>query len=163
MASTRYIQFSITTAAGTSSITVEDRRIVSIPMESAITTTVDYSVVGTPICNGNLYDGRILWTGAQFLITHDDYSTLLGLVRRQESQRRAGNSFAITFKNVLYPFIDPDTTRTRAIASGVATVQSDGTLSYFASHNVAIVAMGVERTGSYYTVNMDWQELDLSA
>jgi len=157
----RYCSFSITTAAGTSTITLD--KIIAMPIEAAITTAVNYSVVGTPIANGNYYDGRILWTGGQFLITPDEYQTMLGLVRRQESQRREGLDFAITFDNVLYPFIDPSTTRTRAIAFGGVTNNADGTISYYARHNVAIVGFSVDRNGTYYNASLDWQELDLSA
>lgn len=162
MTSTAYVSFSITTTAGTSSLTLEDRRFTSFPIEAAITTEINYSVIGTPIANGNLYDGKILWQGAQFLLKPEEYPTLMGLIRRQEAQRRAGLDFAVTFNNVLYPFIDPSTTRTRAIATGSATTLADGTISYFARHNVAIVGFSVDRNGAYYTASMDWQELGLT-
>lgn len=163
MSSTKYIEFSITTGDGTSTLKIEDRRITSFPIEAAITTEINYSIVGSAIASGNLYDGRVLWTGGQFLITPDEYPTLLGLVRRQELQRREGEDFAVDFKNVLYPFVDPNSTRTRAIATGGVTTNADGTIQYFAQHKVAIVQFSVDRNGSYYTASMDWQELELSA
>jgi hypothetical protein len=163
MASTRYIEFSITTTDGTSTFRVDDRQITSFPIEAAITTEVNYSLVGSSIASGNRYDGRVLWTGAQFLIKPEEYPVLLGLVRRQELQRRNRLDYAIAFKNVLYPFVDANSTRTRAIATGSVTTNADGTIQYFARHNVAIVGFSVDRNGSYYTASMDWQELDLSA
>jgi hypothetical protein len=152
--------FSITTGDGTSSI--ELNRIVSFPIEAAITTEVSYSQVGTAIANGNLFDGRILWMGGQFLIKPEEYPVLMGLIRRQELQRRNGDDFAIQFDNLLYPFIDPNSTRTRAIAAGTVTTNADGTIQYYARHNVAIVKFSVDRNGSYYTASMDWQELELT-
>lgn len=163
MASTAYVQFSITTAAGTSTVRIDDRRFISFPIEAAITTEIEYSVVGAPIATGNLYEGKILWQGAQFLLTRDEYFAMQGLIRRQEAQRREGLDFAVTFDNLLYPFIDPSTTRTRAIASGSQLALADGTVSYFARHNVAIVSSRWDRDGRYYKATMDWQELELSA
>lgn len=161
MTSTRYTQFSITTAAGTSTLLVEDRRFISFPIEAAITTQIEYSAIGTAIASGNLYDGRVLWTGAQFLVTPEEYLVLNGIVRKQEAQRRNGLDYAITFDNVLYPFVD-DGTRTRAIATGSATSNADGTITYFAQHKVAIVGLSVDRNGNYYTASMDWQETELT-
>ena len=163
MASTRYIEFSITTGVGTTTLRIEDRRIINFPMESAIRTGVEYSFVGTAIATGSLFDGRLLWTGAQFLLTPEEYLVLSGLTRKQELQRRSGANFSVTFKNVLHKFVDPNSTRTREIASGTVTTNDDGTIQYFAQHNVAIIQFSVDRNGTYYTASMDWQELDLSA
>lgn len=163
MSSTRYVQFSITTPAGTSLIKIEDRRVISFPLESAIRTGVEFSFMGTAIATGDSFDGRLLWTGGQFLLTPDEYLTLQGLTRRQEKQRRTGEDFAVTFDNVLHPFIDPDSTRTRAIATGSVTTNADGTIKYFARHNVAILQFSVDRNGSYYNASLDWQELEPSA
>ncbi len=160
MASTRYVQFSITTAAGTSTLRLDDRRVVAFPVEAAITTEVNYSIVGAAIASGNLYDGRVLWMGGQFIVTPEEYLLLSGIVKKQELQRRNGADFAITFDNVLYQFVDPNATRTRAIAFGGETTAADGTLQYFARHNVAIVNMTVDRNGNYYTASLDWQELE---
>ena len=163
MASTRWVEFTITTGDGTSSILIEDRRIIDFPIEANITTNVEYNLIGTPVVSGNLFDGRILWSGGQFLLTLEEYLTLMGITRRQENQRYTGADYTVTFDNVLYPFVDKSNTRTRAIATGGVTVQPDGTIYYFARHNVAITKMSTTRNGGYYQVTLDWQELSLSA
>lgn len=162
MGSTRYVQFSITTGAGTSTIKIEDRRVIAFPIESNIRTGIEFSFSGTAIATGDFFDGRLLWTGGQFLLTPDEYLVLQGLTRKQEKQRRTGGNYAVTFDNVLHPFVDADSTRTRAIATGTVTTNPDGTIQYFARHNVAILSLKVDRNGSYYNASLDWQELELT-
>ncbi len=163
MSSTRYAEFSITTDDWTSIVRIDDRRFTTFPIEANLSIEVSYSIVGAAIANGNLYDGKLAWTGAQFLIKEDDYLTLQGLIRRQELLRRNGDDFSIQFDNVLNYFVDPTAIPTRAVATGGVVNRPDGTIIYFARHNVAITSFSVDKNGAYYTASMDWVELDLSA
>jgi hypothetical protein len=163
MSSTRYIQFSITTPDGTSSIRFDDRRLTDALIDASLTVSVGYNNVGTSVSSGELYNPKMAWAGYKFLLDMDEYVTLQGLIRRQNLVRQTTGDHSIIFDNVLYPFVDPNSTRTRAIASGGVTTHSDGTISYFARHYVEITGFSMNKVGSLFLATMDWAELDYSA
>lgn len=160
--SNQYIQFSLSTDDGDSVLRIDAPRVKVFPIPIEIKTEVAFSVVGSPLINGDNFDHPLMWQGVSLVLEFDDWITLNGLIRRQEYQRQNQLDFAITFDNVLDPLVERNATQTRAIASGTTTTTADNLLYYYAQHNVAIINIDPSREGHWYMATLTLQELDFT-
>jgi hypothetical protein len=109
---------------------------------------VEYSLDGTPIVDGQLYEPKFVWTlGA--LVTQAQYRQLKLIYRRSERKRAADQDFAIAVADYVENYFEDQTGRTRALAPGGTVISIDGEgLEYPALFHVRLYEPKFERTGN---------------
>lgn len=91
----------------------------------------EYSLNGTPIVDGILYEPKFVWTIGAY-VTKSEWQQLWLLYRRCERKRSTENAeFSITVADYVEPYIEDRTTRSRSLApDGTVTSLSGGGIAY---------------------------------
>lgn len=157
----KYLRLVLTTPYGTSELKVFAARIPSFPLIGfEISTTVSYSLVGCASTRGRLFENPHIWPNITMKLTEEQLYALQGMVIRQEDGRPNDTNYSIVFENAMYPFIEKDTTQTRPLVKGSVTTNADGTIQYYAAHDVVISSFEVNLSGHFYEATITLSELD---
>jgi hypothetical protein len=123
----------------------------------------EYSLFGTPIDDGNLYESKFVWT-LQAYVAVDQWRILWGIFQRSERKRRNQQDYSITISDYVLPYIEDATTPSRSLASGgsIATI-SGGGIAYPAVYKCRMFEPKAEESGSLrykYLARFVLKELD---
>lgn len=127
----------------------------------ADSTELTYSLNGTPLVDGILYEPkRVLTVGA--VCKAEEKNALLAIFRRSERKRASQQRFGIIVHDFIGPVVE-DGEATRALASGASVARyPDGSCEYYAQFEYQMFQPKVARTGNgLYThqVNFVLKEL----
>ncbi|MFB2769828.1 hypothetical protein ACE1AT_11145 [Pelatocladus sp. BLCC-F211] len=94
----------------------------------ADTGQTEYSIVGTPLDSGPVYEPKHIWT-VSAMVTYDQWHTLNGIFALCDSLRRNQGNYRITVDDSIQDFIETGT-RTRSLTSGGSETIFTGGVSY---------------------------------
>jgi hypothetical protein len=127
---------------------------------TAETGDVEYSLNGTPIADGHLYEPKWVWTVSAY--TEEATAlTIERIFRRSERYRAAEISFGILLADYVKPCTE-DAPQSRQLAPGGSIVSTDDELIYPAVYSVRMFQPKVLPTGNGHTwlVSFVLKELD---
>lgn len=109
---------------------------------------VRYSLSGTSLIDGTLYEPKYVWT-ISTLVTTEEKAAINALWMRSERKRRQLQDSSILLHDSIEPFVEDATTRSRALATGGSVVTLDtGGISYPAQFKVRITEPKFTMAGS---------------
>ncbi|HYX19156.1 MAG TPA: hypothetical protein VE944_33350 [Nostoc sp.] len=111
-----------------SGISVTLKRFVSYDRILADTGQTEYSIVGTPLDSGPVYEGKHLWT-ISAMVMIDQWWGLGAIFGECDRLRRTQGNYRITVDDSIQDFIEQGA-RTRALAFGGTTTSFTGGVSY---------------------------------
>ena len=129
----------------------------------AETGSVEYSLYGTALEEGSLYEPKYVWTIGVYL-SLTQWQNLQVIYQRCERKRRTQASYNIVLEDFISPYVEDVTSRTRALATG-ASVTTIGSvaISYPAQFNVRLFepkAIEGNNRNFKYLVTFVLKELD---
>lgn len=111
-----------------SGISVALKRFVSYDRILADTGQTEYSIVGTPLDSGPVYEPKHIWTiGA--MVTIEQWWALGAIFGECDRQRRTQGNYRITVDDSIQDFVEQGA-RTRALAAGGTQTSFTGGASY---------------------------------
>lgn len=103
------------------------RRFITYDRTVADTGQTEYSIAGTPLDSGPVYEPKLIWTiGA--MVTWEDWYTLGVVFRESDRTRRQQGNYRITIDDSVENFIEA--TKTRALVPGGVQVSFPGGVAY---------------------------------
>lgn len=123
---------------------------------------VEYSLYGTALESGSLYEPKLVWTVALFA-DRDTWNKLQAIYQRAERKRRSQQSYQITVDDYVQSYVEDATVRTRAIAPNVTVTNYGNLIEYPARFGVRMFEPKAVATRSIrfpYRVQFVLRELD---
>ena len=123
---------------------------------------VEYSLFGTPVEDGSLYEPKHVWTISAFIDTQR-WRLLQAIYQRSERYRRTQAQYRITIDDFVRNFVEDSATRTRTLAPGGTLISDSGCLEYPARFGVRMLEPKAEETHSLkyrYLAKFVLKELD---
>jgi hypothetical protein len=111
-----------------SNISVTLKRFVSYDRILADTGQTEYSIVGTPLDSGPVYEPKHIWT-ISAMVTIEQWRALGAIFGECDRLRRTQGNYRITVDDSIQEFIEQGT-RTRALASGGVQAYFTGGVAY---------------------------------
>lgn len=111
-----------------SGISVILKRFVSYDRVLADTGQTEYSIVGTPLDSGPVYEPKHIWT-ISAMVTIEQWRALGAIFGECDRLRRTQGNYSITVHDSIQDFIEQGY-RTRGLASGGAETYFTGGVSY---------------------------------
>ncbi|MBW4422352.1 MAG: hypothetical protein KME13_24595 [Myxacorys californica WJT36-NPBG1] len=156
----------LTLSIDTFSLTLGDRQLSRFAQggyERVIgeTGTTEYSLFGSPISDGTLYEAKHVWT-VQVYLGIEQWRVLWAIFARSERHRRNQQDYQITVSDQIQPYIEDAIAPTRQAAGPITTI-SGGGIAYPAVYAVRMFEPKAEETGSLqyrYLARFVLKELD---
>jgi hypothetical protein len=127
------------------------------------TGTTEYSLLGSPIDDGNLYEGKFVWT-LQTYVAIEQWRILWAIFQRSERYRRNQQDYRIRISDYVLPYIEDAETPSRLVAEdGITTPIGGGGIAYPAVYSCRMFEPKAEETGSLqyrYLARFVLKELD---
>lgn len=111
-----------------SSISVTLKRFLSYDRVLADTGQTEYSIVGTPLDSGPVYEPKHIWT-ISAMVTLPQWYAIGAIFGECDRLRRVQGNYSITVDDTIQDFIEQGT-MTRALAPGGAQTAFTGGVSY---------------------------------
>jgi hypothetical protein len=122
---------------------------------------VEYSLNGSEIETGSLYEPKLIWAVSAF-VTAEQWRQLQAIYQTSDRKRAAQQPHAILIDDSIEPYVEPGS-RTRAVVPGGAITLDGGLISYPARFQARIFEPKAEklRNSQYpYLVRFTLKELD---
>ncbi|MEH1777120.1 hypothetical protein [Nostoc sp.] len=111
-----------------SGISVTLKRFVSYDRVLADTGQTEYSIVGTPLDSGPVYEPKHIWT-ISAMVTYEQWFAIGAIFGECDRLRRSQGNYRITVDDSIQDFIEQGT-RTRALALGGVQTNFTGGVAY---------------------------------
>jgi hypothetical protein len=124
---------------------------------------VEYSLFGAAVSDGNLYEGKFVWT-LQTYVAIEQWRILWAIFQRSERYRRNQQDYRIRISDYVLPYIEDATTPSRLVATdGAITTIDGGGIAYPAVYSVRMFEPKAEETSNLryrYLARFVLKELD---
>lgn len=107
-----------------------------------------YSLYGTPLDNGPLYEPKFIWE-VSTIVSDDDRNAFEVIAARSDQLRRQLLDYSITVDDLVHPIIEYGGTNTRAIVPTYSTeAVLGGGVRYYARFYAKIITFTARRSAS---------------